>query len=113
MNEAENSGELMRDGMLEAMEGSRLNRQGLAGFSLIEGELPIATALELAVLTFVHHRYRDVSQWRVQQIYSFTLAGIFQRTYVEAWGTAEPIRFTPEEAIMIAGQLSQQDCWDW
>lgn len=85
----------------------------LVGFSPVAGELPIPTALELAVLTFVHHRYRNIPEWRVQKVYSFTLEGIFHRTYVEAWGAAEPIRFTPEEAIAIAGHLSQQDCPDW
>lgn len=85
----------------------------LVGFLPVAGELPIPTALELAVLTFVHHRYRNIPEWRVQKVYSFTLEGIFHRTYVEAWGAAEPIRFTPEEAIAIAGHLSQQDCPDW
>lgn len=111
-------------GEAESLEGllSRLKEQqrreakgltGLDDFSLFQGELPIDTSLELAVLTLVHYRYRGIPQWRIQQTYSFTCDGIFQRTYVESWQFGMPIRFTPEEAIVIARHLSQQDYAEW
>lgn len=85
---------------------------GLENFLPVQGELPLDTSLELAVLTLAHYRYRGIPQWRVQQTYSFTCDGIFLRTYVESWESGNPIRFTPEEAIVIARHVSQQD-GDW
>jgi len=86
---------------------------GLEQFSRVEGELPIDISLELAVLTLAHFRYRGIPQWRIQQTYSFTCDGVFARTSVESWEQGLPIRFTPEEAIVIARHISQQDDEDW
>lgn len=86
---------------------------GLEEFSPTQGKLPLDSSLELAVLTFVHYRYRNIPQWRIQQTYSFTCDGVFLRTHIESWGSETPIRFTPEEAIVIARHLSQQDLAEW
>jgi hypothetical protein len=107
------------EGLLNRLkEQQRREARGLTGlddFTRIatETELPFDSSLELAVLTLVHHRYRGVPQWRIQQTYSFTCDGIFQRTFVESWSCGMPIRFTPEEAILIARHLSQQDYAEW
>jgi hypothetical protein len=97
-------------------EQQRRQARGLTGleqFSRVEGELPIDISLELAVLTLAHFRYRNIPQWRIQQTYSFTCDGVFARTYVESWEQGLPIRFTPEEAIVIARHVSQQDDEEW
>lgn len=86
---------------------------GLEEFARVEGELPIEISLELAVLTLAHFRYRGIPQWRIQQTYSFTCDGVFARTYVESWEQGLPIRFTPEEAIVIARHVSQQEDDEW
>lgn len=112
MGEA-NSLEVLLKQIKEQQRREARGLTGLDGFSLVQGELPIDTSLELAVLTLVHYRYRDIPQWRIQQTYSFTCEGIFLRTYVESWEPGIPIRFTPEEAIVIARHLSQQDCAEW
>ncbi|GAB4366888.1 MAG: hypothetical protein Kow00121_04680 [Elainellaceae cyanobacterium] len=83
--------------------------KGLEGFSPIQGELPIDPSLELAVMTLVQARYRGIAQWRVHQTYSFTCEGVFSKTYVESWEPGLPIRFTPEEAIVIARHLTQAE----
>jgi hypothetical protein len=105
------------EGLLNRLkEQQQLEARGLTGlddFSPVHGELPLDSSLELAVLTFAHYRYRGIPQWRIQQTYSFTCNGIFLRTYVEAWEPGIPIRFTPEEAIVIARHLSQQDYAEW
>ncbi|MBW4468624.1 MAG: hypothetical protein KME07_24630 [Pegethrix bostrychoides GSE-TBD4-15B] len=86
---------------------------GLEQFSRVEGELPIDVSLELAVLTLAHFRYRGIPQWRVQQTYSFTCDGVFALTYVESWEQGTPIRFTPEETVVIARHLIQQEDDEW
>lgn len=111
-------------GEAESLEGllSRLKEQqrreargltGLGGFSQFQGQVPIDLSLELAVLTLVHYRYRGIPQWRIQQTYSFTCEGVYLRTFVESWEPGVPVRFTPEEAIVIARHISQQDCEEW
>lgn len=81
---------------------------GLEDFSPIPtGELPLDPSLELAVMALVRSRYRGVAQWRVHQTYSFTCEGVFLKTYVESWEPGIPIRFTPEEAIVIARHLGK------
>jgi hypothetical protein len=111
-----NSLEILLNQFREQRRREALGLTGLESFSPVQGALPIDTSLELAVLTLAHYRYRGIPQWRVQQTYSFTCNGIFLRTYVEAWQPglipAMPVRFTPEEAILIARQVSQQD-GDW
>jgi hypothetical protein len=112
MGEAD-SLEVLLNRLKEQQRREARGLNGLNDFSPVEGELPIDSSLELAVLTLVHFRYRGVPQWRIQQTYSFTCEGIFRRTYVESWEPGMPIRFTPEEAIVIARHLSQQDCAEW
>ncbi len=105
-------GELF-DRITEQRQREAKGLTGLEGFERIQGELPIETTLELAVLTLVHHRYCGIPQWRIQKTYSFTLEGVFQRSWVEAWDANLSIRLTPEAAIDIARQLSQQDWEEW
>lgn len=85
----------------------------LEGFERVKGDLPIEVTLELAVLTLVHYRYCGIPQWQVQKTYRFTLEGIFQRTWVEGTEADVSIRLTPEAAIGLARQLSQQDFEEW
>lgn len=82
---------------------------GLDDFTPVQGNLPIDPSLELAVMALVRSRYRGVAQWRVYQTYSFTCEGVFLKTYVESWEPGLPIRFTPEEAIVIARHLSKAE----
>lgn len=82
---------------------------GLDDFAPVQGDLPLDASLELAVMALVRSRYRGVAQWRVHQTHSFTCEGVFFKTYVESWGPGLPIRFTPEEAIVIARHLSNTD----
>lgn len=82
---------------------------GLEDFAVFTGTLPLDPSLELAVLTLTNVQYRGIAQWRVHQTYSFTCQGIYLRTYVESWEPGIPIRFTPEEAIVIARHLNQQN----
>jgi hypothetical protein len=111
MGEA-NSLEALLNQLQEQQRREARGLTGLEDFSRIE-ELPFDSSLELAVLTLVHFRYRGIPQWRIQQTYSFTCDGVFLRTFVESWEPGLPIRFTPEEAIVIARHLSQQDCAEW
>lgn len=113
MSEA-NSLEALLNRLKEQQRREARGLTGLDDFSLLpESELPFDSSLELAVLTLVHYRYRNIPQWRIQQTYSFTCEGIFLRTFVESWESGMPVRFTPEEAIVIARHLSQQDCAEW
>jgi hypothetical protein len=82
---------------------------GLEDFSPVQGDLPLDPSLELAVMALVRSRYRGVAQWRIHQTYSFTCEGVFLKTYVESWEPGIPIRFTPEEAIVIARHLSEDE----
>lgn len=93
----------------DLQEWQRREEKGLTGledFVPIQGDLPIDPSLELAVMALVRSRYRGVAQWRVHQTYSFTCEGVFLKTYVESWEPGIPIRFTPEETIVIARHLS-------
>jgi hypothetical protein len=92
-------------------EQQRREANGLTGlddFVPFQEALPIDPSLELAVMALVRARYRGIAQWRIYQTYSFTCEGVFLKTYVESWEPGIPIRFTPEEAIVIARHLSQQ-----
>jgi hypothetical protein len=82
---------------------------GLEDFSPVQGNLPLDPSLELAVMALVRSRYRGIAQWRIHQTYSFTCEGVFLKTYVESWEPGIPVRFTPEEAIVIARHLSEED----
>ncbi|NJO43483.1 MAG: hypothetical protein HC769_31315 [Cyanobacteria bacterium CRU_2_1] len=107
-----NDSEKPEDILKQLQERQRCEEKGLTGledFSLLQGELPIDPSLELAVMSFVRSRYRGIAQWRIHQTYSFTCEGIFLRTYVESWEPGIPIRFTPDEAIVIARHLSQPE----
>jgi hypothetical protein len=96
----------------ELQEWQQREEKGLTGledFSPVDGRLPIDPALELAVMALVRSRYRNVAQWRIHQTYSFTCEGVFARIYVESWEPGLPIRFTAEEAIVIARHLSDSE----
>jgi hypothetical protein len=111
MSESDRSDDVLRQ--LQALqEWQQREAKGLTGledFSPVDGELPIDPSLELAVMALVRSRYRGVAQWRIHQTYSFTCEGVFLKTYVESWEPGLPIRFTPEEAIVIARHLSDED----
>lgn len=96
----------------ELQDWQKREEQGLNGledFVPLQGNLSIDPALELAVMALARSRYRGVAQWRVHQTYSFTCEGVFCKTCVESWEPGIPIRFTPEEAIVIARHLSQPE----
>lgn len=104
--------EKTEDILKQLQEWQQREEKGLTGledFSLVQGSLPIDPPLELAVMALVRSRYRGVAQWRIHQTYSFTCEGVFSRTYVESWEPGIPIRFTPEEAILIARHLNHAD----
>lgn len=110
MSEADHSNQILRH--LQELQAWQQQEEkglrGLEGFIPVES-VPIDPSLELAVMALVKARYRGVSQWRVQQTYSFTCEGVYLKSYVESWEPGLPIRFTPDEAIIIARHLTQPE----